>query len=48
MIIGRVGMQMFHQRISELEQRVAELEEGVQALRQILEVIRDTVVNAGN
>lgn len=44
MIIGRVGMQMFHERISELEKRVAECEENLQALRAVLEVIREAVM----
>lgn len=45
-VIGRVGADILHNRISELEKRVKELEENVLALRQVLEVIRDAVVKS--
>lgn len=46
-VLGRVGAQIFHERIAELEKRVQELQESLQAMRGVLEMIREAVVNAG-
>lgn len=42
-VISRLGVEVLHGRIADLEKQVAELQENFRALRAVLELIRDVV-----
>lgn len=44
-VLSRNGVEILHNRISDLEKAVAELQENFQAMRMLLEAIRDAITD---